>query len=141
MVERTLRSIIGKLQRDKKVFEQSIPTEYKTLKNLLSEINPGVKLASGEYYKIKREDIERLSEDLPWFLHNLVRLPLVFTYRKMGETATFRLITPSKWTMRALGYLLEGDLTKMLLEIQPSTMSRLINRYKSLIIVVLSIDI
>ena len=141
MTERTLRSIVGKLRRDKKTFEQSIPSEYKTLKTLLTEIDPGVKLASGDYYRIKRADVERLSKDLPWFLHNLVRLPMVFTYKKVGEMATFKLITPSKWTMRALGYLLEGDLTKTLFEIQPSTMSKLINKYKSLIIVVLSIDI
>jgi len=139
--ERLHRYIYHKAYRDKQFFESLRPAEYKSLSMLLEEDEPGVRLASGQYYMFSREDLETLRNMLPWYLHSLVKLPFFFIYSRTGHVGSYKLVGPDRWAARAIGYILEGDLAQEKWELSGSEMERLLASFKSLIIVSLSISL
>jgi hypothetical protein len=139
--ERLRRLLLRRLYEEKIKFEQMIPSEYRRLDELLEDPDPGVRLVSGEWYRFSNDDLKRLADDLPWYLRGLVKLPWVFRYQRTGFRSIYRLVGPDRWAARALHYLYEGDIGGELWEVEAWRFTRLLRRYKSLILVVLNIEL
>ncbi|BES80760.1 DUF61 family protein [Pyrodictium abyssi] len=139
--ERLHRYIYHKAYRDKQFFESHRPAEYKSLAQLVGEENPGIRLVSGQYHVFDKSEIELLSSVLPWYMHNLVKLPFFFMYMRVGHVGRYKLVGPDRWAARALGYILEEDITKEKWELSGSEMRQLLSSFKTLIIVSLSISL
>jgi len=135
------RFLLKKLYNEKKRFEQMVPSEYKSLRELMEEVIPSVRLVSGDFHVFDRRELEQLADDIPWYLHGLVRLPWVFSYRRLGFKHVYKLEAPGRWAARALNYILEGDVGGEVWEVDAWRFPRLLRRYKSLILVILRIDI
>jgi len=139
--ERLHRYIYHKAYKDKQFFESHRPAEYKSLAQLVSEENPGIRLVSGQYHVFDKSEIELLSSVLPWYMRNLVKLPFFFVYMRIGHMGYYKLAGPDRWAARALGYILEEDIAKEKWELSGSEMRRLLSPFKTLIIVSLSISV
>lgn len=138
---RLRRMLMKKLYEDKRRFEQVLPREYKRLSELLEDPSPGVYLVSGDWHGFDESELKHLAEELPWYLHGLVKLPWVFSYRRLGFKSSYRLVGPDKWAARALHYLYEGSISGELWELDSWRFPRLLRSYKSLIFVVLNIEL
>ncbi|MET1129184.1 MAG: DUF61 family protein [Thermoproteota archaeon] len=138
---RLLSHIYAKLSSDKRFFERSKPKRFPTLAEMLESAVPTVELESGENLELDLSDLSRLARDLPWYLHGFVRLPWTFVYSRTGLRGVFRLITPSRWSARALNYLLKGDIAGEAWEVGYAEMKKLMSKYKTLILVVLEIHV
>ncbi|KSW11770.1 hypothetical protein CF15_02885 [Pyrodictium occultum] len=130
-----------RIHMDKQFFSSIRPVEYKPLSVLLEEEKPSVRLASGSRHVLDRDDLERLRQRLPWYMHSLVKLPFYFIYSRVGEVGQYRLAGPDKWAAKALGLLLAGDITVEKWRLTRSEMARLLSSFKTLIIVSLSISV
>jgi len=139
--ERLRRLIVRRLLEDRKRFEGIMPAEYRRLTELLEDPDPGVRLVSGDFHRFRRDELEALSRDLPWYLRGLVRLPWVFVYQRVGFKHVYRLKAPDQWAARALNYLFVGDVAGEKWEVDAWSFPRLLRRYKSLILVVLYIGL
>ncbi|GEM_PF-3421643 len=138
--DRLRRLLAKKLYEEKKRFEMMVPAEYRTLRELLEEEVPSVRLVSGDYHVFDRRDLEALASDLPWYIRGFIRLPWLFSYRRAGFKQVYRLEAPGRWVARALNYIFEGDIGGELWEVDAWRFPRLLRRYKSLILVILHID-
>ncbi len=138
---RLKRAIIRKVYGDKAAFERSMPAEYRRLNELIEDPQPCVRLRSGSSYCFRADELKKLLINTPWFLHSFIKLPWVFNYRRLGYVAVYRLVGPDRWAARTLNLLLEGDLGGEKWEVRPGEFYRLLRDYKSLIIVVLSVDL
>ncbi len=138
---RLLEFIYKKIYADKKLFESLRPAEYRRLVELIDDPVPGVKLVSGDFHRFNIDELRKLYNKLPWYLRGLVLLPFVFVYRKEDYYAYYKLITPSKWTKRVIGYILSGDYTKEVNELKPSEMMMLLREFKTLTIILIEINV
>ncbi len=138
---RLLEFIYKKIYADKKLFESLRPAEYRRLIELIDDPVPGVKLVSGDFHRFNIDELRKLYNKLPWYLRGLVLLPFVFVYRKENYYAYYKLITPSKWTKRVIGYILSGDYTKEVNELKPSEMMMLLREFKTLTIILIEINV
>jgi uncharacterized protein (UPF0216 family) len=138
--DRLKRLLVKRMYEDKRRFELSIPREYRRLRELLEDPAPSVTLASGDIHVFDREELEALAEDTPWYLHGFIKLPWVFSYRRVGFTRVYRLEGPDRWAARTLHYIFEGSIAGELWEIDAWRFPKLLRRYKSLILVILRIS-
>ncbi len=129
------RIIYTKIYREEQFFKETMPREYKSLYELRNSINPGVFLSSGVFHSFDKDDVNRASSIIPWYIHRLVKFPWVFRYRRSGDTRYFELVKPDRWAARALHYVLRGSLTGELWEIRDVELQRLLSLFKTLIIV------
>ena len=132
---KTVRRLYSRLVRDHAFFESIVPAEYRTLYELLQAGRPSVRLASGERHYMDRVELEHLARQLPWYVHRLVTLPWVFTYRREYWGGRFYLRNPDPWPARAISYLLTGNLASEKRELTVEDMRRLLRSFKTLIIV------
>ncbi len=138
---RVLKRLYSYMAREKIRFEGILPTEYRTLKELLDEDKPSVKLNDGTRHFFDRDELVNLSRRLPWYIHRLVRLPWVLTYRREYWGGRFYLRNPDPWAARAISYLLTGNLAgeKRVLTVDEAV--RLLRSFKTLIIVSIEVQI
>jgi uncharacterized protein (UPF0216 family) len=139
--DRLFRRIYQRVVRDRSFFESIVPAEYKTLYNLLEEREPRVRLASGLYHHFDPYELKLLADMLPWYVHRLVRLPWIFTYRRETWGGRYYLKGPDNWAARALNYLLAGDIAREKWVLTVDEMYRLLRGFKSLIIVFIEVKI
>jgi len=139
--ERIWRIIYTKVYREKRFFEENVPREYKSIYELLKERRPGVYLVSGLFHEFDPSDVRRAADQIPWYLHRLVKFPWVFLYRRSNVGRFFLLVKPDNWAARALHYVLRGSLANELWEIRDSEMNKLLALFKSLIMVSLVYNI
>ncbi|MET1101753.1 MAG: DUF61 family protein, partial [Pyrodictiaceae archaeon] len=103
-IDRVVKELILNVLAEKRKLEQTSPLEYKTLYELLESPQPSIRLTSGDLHRISRRELLRLASILPWYLHRLVKLPLVFKYKRSYWDARFILLNNDRWSARALGY-------------------------------------
>jgi uncharacterized protein (UPF0216 family) len=138
--DKLIQGLYRRLYMEKKAFEVYRPAEYRRLVDLLECDRPGVMLLSGQYHEFRKEELVRLSDDIPWFLRSFTRLPFFFIYRRISGIGVYRLAGPDRWAARVLHQLLHGDFSGEIWELSSSDMRRLLSRYKSLIIISLDVS-
>ena len=106
MSDRLFTNIYTRYVRDVQVITGLMPAEYKTLSELLSEEKPAIRLRDGSRHDISREELERLASIVPWYIHSLVKIPIVVV--KIGDT--YRLAC-DRWCMRAVELVLGKDMS------------------------------
>ena len=136
-VDRVVRTIYRRVYRERSLIEGSLPREYRRLEELVREERPSVELVGGGEHVLRRDDVERLWETLPWYLRPFARLPLVFTYRRLGGLQVYELRGPDKWAARIVHYLLYGSLAGEAWRLRYSEIRELMDKFPSLILVVI----
>ncbi len=135
--ERSFKAVYAKYLHDVRTLTGSLPAEQRTLHELLSMRRPQVLLKDGTLHDIDVDELRRMAEDLPWYLHGFVKLPLVVLKAGPGFE-----VKGDRWTLRAVEVLLGRGLR---LDPDPQItgdeLARLLKNYKSLIFVsLLSIE-
>ena len=139
--DRAFQRIYQRVVRDRAFFEGVLPLEYRSLSELLAQPRPGVRLASGAFHDMDPDELRLLASTLPWYVHRLVRLPWVFTYRREHWGGRYYLRNPDPWAARALGYLLNGSLAVERRSVGVDEMGRLLRSFKTLIIVTIEVAV
>ncbi|MCE4601355.1 MAG: DUF61 family protein [Desulfurococcales archaeon] len=110
------------------------PAEYLTLR----ELRDGkrlVKLQTGETHALAEDEVERLLEAVPFYFHDLVRIPITLRYEKVGGVARYRVLG-DRWQRRLVEILLTGNYSyRGLEELSVEEFIRLLRMYKSLVFV------
>lgn len=138
---RALEYLYRRMYMEKRVFQGYRPGEYRRLEELLAESEPAIRLVSGQLHRFRREELARLNDVLPWFLRGFARLPLFFTYKRIGYRGVYRLAGPDRWAARIVNYILHSDFSREKWELTPSEMKLLLSKFKSLIIISLDINL
>ena len=135
-MSKVFRDVYTRYLRDVRTLSGLMPAEYRSLAELLEEYTPGIRLRDGSIHLFSRDELERMASQLPWYLHGLVKLPLVVV--KEGDH--YRLVC-DKWSLRAASLLLRGELAlnpDPLLRL--GEVERLIDEYHSLVFVTLKAE-
>jgi uncharacterized protein DUF61 len=70
------------LRDDLRKFNSHLPKNRRTLEELLSDPAPRVQSASGDFIRMKKDELEELSRSLPTEATTRVRLPIVLLRRR-----------------------------------------------------------
>ena len=132
--------LINKYRRDLSRLTTNLPATLYTLTELLAMDEPvEIPLKDGGNHSIDPGDLQRLADDLPWYMHKLVRLPFILVYTSVGDGRVYK-VQGGAWEKRAIEQLLHGTFTvEGVSEVEPADVRRLLRRYKTLVFVSLSI--
>ncbi|NOZ88513.1 MAG: DUF61 family protein [Crenarchaeota archaeon] len=136
------RILVTRVYRDKTLLDELRPVEFPALERLYREERPCVRLAGGGCHALRREDLERLWEALPWYLRGFTRLPWLLVYRRVGSVQVYELAgPPDAWAPRVLGFLLRGSVGYRVEKLNYSDVRVLLERYPSLVIVSMRVSL
>jgi uncharacterized protein (UPF0216 family) len=76
------RFVDALLRDDFRKLNSHLPKERRTLKELLSDPTPRVQAASGDFIRMKRNELEELSRSLPPEASARIKLPIVLLRRR-----------------------------------------------------------
>ena len=135
-LSRIHRAVFTRVYRDKVRFDELQPIEYRALEDLVGDPGPGVRLAGGDFHRFRAEDVERLWNDIPWYLRPFVKLPWVLVYRReAGGVQVYEVAgPPGAWTGRVLNYIIHGSLGGVVERLRYSGGGVLLERSPSLVI-------
>ncbi len=115
-----------------------LPRERIKLSEALDMYTPCVALRSGEEHCFSKEELILLSENLPWYLHELARLPFVLRKEKNN---IFRVLG-DEWDKRIIYFLLYRKLSvEGVEELKEREAIQLIKKYRTLVFTTLSLDL
>jgi uncharacterized protein (UPF0216 family) len=140
-LERALRRYVERVYRDKRFFETLLPKRYVKLSEIVGVEKPYVELISGDKHYFSVDEVRRLYNLLPWYLRSFTVLPWLFRYESTGFTPEYVLLNDDPWTPRILNYLLRGDITGRVTRIKSAEFEKLLSQFKTLIIVILNIEV
>jgi uncharacterized protein (UPF0216 family) len=140
-LERALRRYVERVYMDKRFFESLLPKRYVKLVDIVNSDRPYVELLSGEKHYFNIEEVRDLYRSLPWYLRSFALLPWVFTYNSRSFTPEYVLLNNDPWTPRILNFILNGSIAKTVTRVKSSDFQKLLSRFKTLIIVVLNIEV
>jgi uncharacterized protein (UPF0216 family) len=107
------------------------PQEFVTLKQALDG-NNYVKVNGGFKHYFKKEELEKLSKNLPLYLWDLVKIPFVIVKTlNPGEYV----LNGSEWENKAISVLLKKDIKSYM---TIGEVEKIIKEYKSLVFITLS---
>ena len=98
-----------------------------------------IRLHSGALYRFSREEVEKLAELAPSYIHSKLMLPLLLRYQLVGAVS-FYIVLGDRWQRRLAELMLHGRYSYEGLDrLRVSEFQRIIARYPSLVFVSLSI--
>ncbi|HIQ56359.1 MAG TPA: DUF61 family protein [Pyrodictium sp.] len=125
---------------EEKRIRETTPAEYRSLKELLEEKRPCITLQSGVEHCIDKEELKELARIVPWYLHRLVKLPIVLVYSKIGSKSFFR-VRGDRWSCYTVGILLKGRLWHCLETIDVEAAYKLLKRFKTVFLVTIELEL
>ncbi|WP_167827819.1 DUF61 family protein [Pyrolobus fumarii] len=138
--ERDIRYIYDRVLRDARRILGAWPAEQKPISRLLREEKPLIRLVGGGTHLLDRGELEDMASRIPWFMHELVRLPIVIVYRRIAGSGVYR-VEGDVWAARAVSVLLGGGYWEEKWELSYEEVSELIKRYKTLFFVTIRVEI
>jgi len=129
-----------KMVYEEKRIRENIPAEYRSLKELLGEKKPCITLQSGVEHCIDENELKRLAGIVPWYLHRLIRLPIVLVYSKAGSKSLFR-VRGDRWACYTVGILLKGQLWHCTETIDVEAAYKLLKRFKTVFLVTIELEL
>jgi len=140
-VERSdVKRLYDRVVRDASMILSAWPAERRSLSQLLRSEKPRVRLAGGGTHLMDPGELRDMAERLPWFLHPLVKLPMVIVYRREGGVGTYTL-DGDVWAARALSVLTGGAYWEEKWSLTQEEVEELLRRYKTLIFVTIRVDL
>jgi len=125
---------------EEKRIRETIPAEYRSLKELLGEKRPCITLQSGIEHCIDESELRELARIVPWYLHRLVKLPIVLVYSKTGYKSFFR-IRGDRWSCYTVGILLKNRLWYCPETIDVEAAYKLLKRFKTVFLVTIELEL
>lgn len=125
---------------EEKRIRETAPAEYRSLKELLEEKRPCITLQSGIEHCIDEKELKELARIVPWYLHRLVRLPIILVYSKAGFKSFFR-VRGDRWSCYTVGMLLKGQLWYCPETIDVETAYKLLKRFKTVFLVTIELEL
>lgn len=80
------------LRDDMRKLNSHLPKNRRTLKELLSDPTPKVPVASGDMFKMKKQELEELAHSLPPEAETRVKLPIVLLRRRDLGLSAFTIL-------------------------------------------------
>ena len=142
MSEGTARSkkiITEKIRRDLGALRAYWPKEFIPLSLALKKEEVLIPLANGDLHEVDREHILRVSNVIPEYLWDLIKIPFTFRYEKDEDGRSWYVIVGDRWQRRAVELILYGRLTSDGLErINVDEFKRFVSELSSLVFVSIS---
>jgi uncharacterized protein (UPF0216 family) len=142
MSEGTARSkkiITEKIRRDLGALRAYWPKEFIPLSLALEKEEVLIPLANGDLHEVDREHILRVSNVIPEYLWDLIKIPFTFRYEKDEDGRSWYVIVGDRWQRRAVELILYGRLTSDGLErINVDEFKRFVSELSSLVFVSIS---
>ncbi len=140
MVRERLKNAVTKKYRDDvKRLSQLWPAEQVTLEELYKG-KRAVRLHSGETHVFDDEDVSRILGEVPQYIWGLVRVPLLLQYVKYDDGTIRYRVAGDVWQRRLAELLVSGTLSSTgISELNVSSFTKLIARYKTMVFVSISI--
>jgi len=132
---RVAQYLYRRIYQEKQLLSKLRPKEYRRLEEILAANDTCIVLVSGDKHCMDRSELEKLWARIPRYLRGFVKLPFHFIYSRHGTLGVYRLQGPDKWAARIIGYLLRGDIGFEAWEIGRDEMLRLLEDFRSLILI------
>ncbi len=136
---RDLQRIYQRVLYDKLRFEQLEPLEKPSLYEVLRG-KMCIRLASGDMHCFDRREVLELARSIPWYMHKLVKLPIMLTYHR-DEWGSYFKLRGDSWCARALSALVGGNALLEKYRLTVTEAETLLARFKTLVFVSIEFNV